>query len=229
MRWVGAIALLAAAGLRSAHGAAFGEAQAAIILCLKPDVTAPDATEAMVEGAARSALGLSADVPVKASLAVDVCTANAAWQARISVWNTATAVNSASGIASAQVDGIYYNRTLFFRSMSTGLTDAGATNVPDPSQLTLESLGYLVVWLDGTNGSSGGTTGGTSSNDTLEIGGTTVYWPGWMWAVYVAVVVCLVCPCMGFIFAYRRKREVEEEADAQAAQPKAMSDNEAVF
>lgn len=77
-----------------------------VILCLKPGVAPPNTTPTQIASAASAALGLASTVPVTASTVVDQCKDNTAWQARISIWNEASGVQSASAIASAQVGGL---------------------------------------------------------------------------------------------------------------------------
>lgn len=74
----------------------------------------------------------------------------------------------------------------------------------------LESLGFLVIWLD-TSGEVISSQSTTKSKDVVTIGGTDVWWPWWAWLIYAGVVVCCICPMLFFFFKWRRDKEAEEE------------------
>lgn len=75
----------------------------------------------------------------------------------------------------------------------------------------VESLGFLVIWLDDDGDVISSQTTSTTSKDVINIGGTDVWWPWWAWLIYAGVVVCCICPMLFFFFKWRRDKEAEEE------------------
>lgn len=81
---------------------------------------------------------------------------------------------------------------------------------PEGADFDLESLGFLVIWLD-DSGEVISTQATSKSKDVVNIGGTDVWWPWWAWLIYAGVVVCCICPMLFFFFKWRRDKEAEEE------------------
>jgi hypothetical protein len=68
------------------------------------------------------------------------------------------------------------------------------------------------IWLDPSGtGASGQSVNDKQPKDTVNLGGTAVYWPAWIWALYALVIVCLVCPLMACLYRRRRNKEIERE------------------
>ncbi|CAM9391550.1 unnamed protein product, partial [Hapterophycus canaliculatus] len=155
--------------------------------------------------------GLEDDALVSVDDEVTRCTIDD-WQRRVSIYNTKdeSADLSAADVASAQVDRIYPGtKTEEFFMYINGSINAQNPELTFPAtDLDLESLGFLVVWLD-SDGDVLSNQASTTSKDVVSIGGTDVWWPWWAWLIYAAVVLCCICPALFFFFRRRRDKEAE--------------------
>lgn len=172
---------------------------------------------------------------VKVDTSVSRCLVDQ-WQRRVSVYNTATEDMSAADVASDQVDSMYPNNpvnktSMFFEDISNAINAEDSEFTPVASDFDLESLGFLVIWLD-SSGEVVSSQATSQSKDVVSIGGTDVWWPWWAWLIYAAVVLCCICPMLFFFFKWRRDKEAEMEGFSGAgkdlgtpAPPSATSSN----
>ncbi|CAM9861248.1 unnamed protein product [Scytosiphon promiscuus] len=185
--------------------------QLEMTVCLTEDHSSDSAssTPEQFKEAVMTFYGLQDGDLVKVDDEVTRCTVDD-WQRRVSIYNTADETGSAADVASAQVDEIYPepNTEEFFNDIATSI-NAQNTELSFPaSDLDLESLGFLVIWLD-SDGDVVSNQASTTSKDVVSIGGTDVWWPWWAWLIYAAVVLCCICPALFFFFRRRRDKEAE--------------------
>ncbi|CAM9568306.1 unnamed protein product [Choristocarpus tenellus] len=136
------------------------------------------------------------------------------WEVRVSVYNTKDVATgeTASEVASGQVDRIYYdqiNEPTFFSAIAEAITNLDPEITAEESDFDLESLGFLVIWLDADGTATTAST--TRGEDVVSIGGTDVWWPWWAWLIYAAVVLCCICPVLFFFFKWRRDKNANED------------------
>eukprot|EP00903_Cladosiphon_okamuranus_P018776 g17273.t1 len=188
--------------------------QLEMTICLTEDHGTDSATASgeQFKEAVINIFGLEEPDLVKVDEEVTRCT-QSEWQRRISIYNTEDETGSAADVASAQVDQIYPQpkTTAFFEQIAADIK-AQDPNIDFPAEdLDLESLGFLVIWLD-SSGDVVSTQGTTTSKDVVSIGGTDVWWPWWAWLIYAGVVLCCICPMLFFFFKWRRDKEAEMDS-----------------
>ncbi|CAM9967867.1 unnamed protein product [Chrysoparadoxa australica] len=198
--------------------------QLEVVLCPGAGVRIPTSDPSAMRQSVAAAMGVDLGV---VTVTNEVLQCQGGWENRISIWNE-SGERSASEIAATQVDSIYADQPAWLAKIAEGMLNAGVTG-PGTSgtDYTLNSLGYLVVWLDGQESQEqGGAVTSGKSNNTVKIAGKDVYWPWWVWLLYVVVVVCCIVPLLIYTFKEKRERELIEmgaKRDAQARRKSAGS------
>mmetsp|Transcript_18517 Transcript_18517/g.26107 ORF Transcript_18517/g.26107 Transcript_18517/m.26107 type:complete len:209 (-) Transcript_18517:63-689(-) len=173
--------------------------QTEIVLCsglgVEFDLTEPE----IIAAGVRNALDLTSDIPVTVSTEIDKCQdQKSSWQARISIWNDDSNTKGASEIASEQIDKVYTLQNEFLQSFLNGISDT----LHIPADIEVETIGYIVVWLDGS-----GANKVSDTSDTVTFLGTIIYWPFWLWILYTFVVVFFIMPFTIIVFRDIRDKQ----------------------
>ncbi|CAM9292357.1 unnamed protein product, partial [Discosporangium mesarthrocarpum] len=195
--------------------------QLEMTVCLSLVHTTDAATinQAQFKAAVIEVLGLEKEEFVKVDPTINRCTVDD-WEMRASIYNVKDDATgqSASEVASAQVDRIYYSQvqeTSFFSAVASSIKEMDSEIEAQESDFDLESLGFLVIWLDANDEATTASVG--RGEHVVSVLGTDVWWPWWSWLIYAAVVAFFIIPALACFFKWRREKEAEDDTFMQGA------------